>query len=163
QNVVVRFVGYTDNAALTGRDERIYGNSLALSKARAHRVALAMKEALGLPTSAIESDGRGDSHPVASNDTEQGRAFNRRVYVDFSSAAPCQELSDEPQLCPGDAGEGMVTKVYDPPWGSIAELELADGQPIVPPGYAATLHHALTDIADRTNPRLRFIGYTKNE
>ena len=47
QNVTVRFIGYTDDAPLTGRDERIYGNHLALSKARAHRVALAMQEALG--------------------------------------------------------------------------------------------------------------------
>ena len=34
---------------------------------------------------------------------------------------------------------------------------------IVPPDLAANLHRALTEIADRTNARLRFIGYTKNE
>src|SRR5262249_49650442 len=74
---------------------------------------------------------------------------------------PLQELSDEPQLCPDDVDE-MVTRVYDPPWGSIPPLELANGQPIIPPGYAANLRRALTDIANRTNARLRFIGYTKN-
>src|SRR5262249_39847709 len=37
QGVTVRFIGYTDDAALTGRDERIYGDHLALSKARARR------------------------------------------------------------------------------------------------------------------------------
>src|SRR5262249_45928252 len=42
-------------------------------------------------------------------------------------------------------------------------IELANGQPMIPPGFAASLHRALTDIADRTNARLRFIGYTKNE
>src|SRR5262249_12353114 len=52
---------------------------------------------------------------------------------------------------------------YDPPWGAISTLELANGQPIVPPDYAANLRRALTDIAGRTNARLRFIGYTKNE
>ena len=56
-----------------------------------------------------------------------------------------------------------MTRVYDPSWGSIATLELENGQPIIPPGYAANLRRALTDIADRTNARLRFIGYTKNE
>src|SRR6185436_15021468 len=45
----------------------------------------------------------------------------------------------------------------------IPTLELANGQPVVPSDYAATLHRALADIADRTNARLRFIGYTKNE
>ncbi len=163
QNVTVRFIGYTDDAPLTGRDESIYGNHLSLSKARALRVALAMQENLALPTSAIESDGRGASQPLASNETEQGRTLNRRVEVEFWYDDHLQELPEEPQLCPGDAGEEMVTKVYDPPWGSLATLEIADGQPIIPAGYAADLHRALTDIADRTNARLRFIGYTKNE
>ena len=163
QNLTAKFIGYTDNGPLTDRDERIYGDSLSLSKARAHRVALAMQEALELPTSAITSEGRGASQPLASNDTVQGRALNRRVEVEFWYDDPLQELPDEPQLCPGDVGTEMTTKVYDPPWGSIPDLELENGQPIVPPGYAANLQHALTDIADRTNPRLRFIGYTKNE
>src|SRR5438094_240628 len=163
QNLTVRFIGYTDDAPLSARDERIYGTPLALSKARARRVALAMTEALRLPTSAIDSDGRGASQPLASNETVQGRALNRRVEVEFWYDDPLQELPDEPVLCPGDAGEETVTKVYDPPWGPVAELELENGQPIIPPGYAAELHRALADIADRTNPRLRFIGYTKNE
>jgi len=162
QGVTVRFLGYTDDAPLTGRDESLYGNQLSLSKARAKRVALAMQKILGLPASAIESDGRGASRAVASNETAQGRAFNRRIEVEFWYDDPLQELPDEPQLCPDDVEE-TVTKVYDPPWGSIPDLELANGQPIIPPDYAANLHRALTEIADRPNARLRFIGYTKNE
>lgn len=162
QGVTVRFIGYTDAAPLAGRDERIYGNHLALSKARAYRVGLAVQEALGLPTSAIESDGRGAAQPIATNATEQGRTLNRRVEVEFWYDDPLQALPDEPQLCPGDLSE-MVTRVYDPPWGSIATIELENGQPIIPAGFAATLTRALTDIAGRTNARLRFIGYTKNE
>src|SRR5499433_1179444 len=162
RGVTVRFIGYTDNAPLTGLDESTYGNHLSLSKARAQRVALAMQEILGLPASAIESDGRGASHPLASNETPQGRTLNRRIDVEFWYDDPLQELSDEPQLCPDDVDE-TVTRIYDPPWGSIPPLELANGQPIIPPGFAANLHRALTDIADRTNARLRFIGYTKNE
>ncbi len=163
RNVTVRFIGYTDDAPLTGRNERIYGNHLSLSKARALRVALAMQETLELPTAAIGSDGLGAAHPLASNETVQGRWLNRRVEVEFWYDDPLQELPDEPQLCPRDGGEEVVTEVYDPPWGRIATLEFADGQPIIPPGYAADLHRALTDNADRTNVRLRFTGYTKNE
>ena len=88
--------------------------------------------------------------------------LNRRIEVEFWYDDPLQELSDEPQLCPDDVDE-TVTRIYDPPWGSIPPLELENGQPIIPPDYAANLHRALTDIADRTNARLRFIGYTKNE
>src|SRR5580765_4308825 len=124
QNLTVRFIGYTDDAPLSDRDERIYGNQLALSKARSRRVALAMKEALKLPTSALDSDGRGASQPVASNETVQGRALNRHVEVEFWYDDPLQELPDEPQLCPGDAGSEVTTKVYDPPWGTIPELAL---------------------------------------
>ncbi|HUG03682.1 MAG TPA: OmpA family protein [Steroidobacteraceae bacterium] len=162
-NVAVRFIGYTDDAPLTGRNERIYGNHLSLSKARAHRVALAIQESAGLPSSAIESEGRGATLPVASNGTSQGRALNRRVEVEFWHDDPLQQLPDEPQLCPGDGGDEMVTRVYDPPWGRIAPLELANGQPIIPPGYAADLRRALADVVYRTNARLRFIGYTRNE
>src|SRR3954468_10672270 len=160
-NVTVRFIGYTDGQ-LSERDQRIYGDQLSLSKARAHRVEQAMKKTLGLPASAIESEGRGASQPVASNDTQQGRTLNRRIEVEFWHDDPLQELPEEPQLCPGDNQE-MATKVYDPPWGGIPTLELANGQPIIPPGYAANLRPALTDIADRTHARLRFVGYTKNE
>src|SRR5437868_13032696 len=161
-NVTVRFIGYTDEGQLTDRDLRIYGDELSLSKATAHRVALAMQKTLRLPASAIESEGRGASQPVASNDTQQGRTLNRRIEVEFWYDDALQELPEEPQLCPNDVQE-MATKVYDPPWGSIPTLELANGQPIVPPDYAANLRRALTDIAGRNNARLRFIGYTKDE
>ena len=162
QGVTVRFIGYTDDAPLTERDESIYGNQLALSKARAKRVALEMQQTLKLPASAVESEGRGASHPVASNETAQGRALNRRIEVEFWYDDPLQALSDEPQLCPDDVEE-TATRVYDPAWGTIPVLELANGQPIIPPGYAANLRRALTEIADRPNARLRFVGYTKNE
>src|SRR5207249_7766403 len=104
-DLTVRFIGYTDDAPLTARDESIYGNQVAVSKARANRVALEMQRVLGLPASAIESDGRGASRPVASNETAQGRALNRRIEVEFWYDDPLQELSDEPQLCPDDHDE----------------------------------------------------------
>jgi len=66
RDVKVRFIAYTDDVPLTGLDESTYGNQLSLSKARAHRVALEMQKILGLPASAIESDGRGASRPIAS-------------------------------------------------------------------------------------------------
>jgi len=162
QGVTVRFIGYTDDAPLSARDDSTYGNHLSLSKARAQRVALMMQETLGLLATSIESDGRGAARPLASNETAQGRALNRRIEVEFWYDDPLQELQEEPQLCP-DNVEEMVTRVYEPAWGNIATLQLENGQPIIPPDLAANLRRALTDIENRTNPRLRFIGYTKNE
>ena len=163
ENVVVRFVGYSDDAPLFGRAERIYGDQEGLSKARARRVALAVQDSLGLQTSVIESDGRGATRALASNATPQGRALNRRVEVEFWYDDPLQDLPDEPQLCPEDAGAEIVTRVYNPPWGDIEQIDFADGAPVVPSGYTAMLERALADVADKTNARLRFVGYTRNE
>jgi flagellar motor protein MotB len=74
QNVVVKFVGYTDAAPLTGRTERIYGDHVGLSKARARRVALAVQDSLNLPTAAIASNGEGAIRPLGSNQTLTRRA-----------------------------------------------------------------------------------------
>jgi flagellar motor protein MotB len=163
QNVVVRFIGYSDDTPLDGRAERIYGDQVGLSKARARRVALAVQDELGLPSAIIESDGRGATRQLGSNATAQGRALNRRVEVEFWYDDPLQELPDEPQLCPEDAGAEIVTRVYHPPWGEIPHLSFAGGEPVVPAGYADTLKRALGDVSDKTNPRLRFVGYTRNE
>jgi uncharacterized repeat protein (TIGR01451 family)/fimbrial isopeptide formation D2 family protein len=163
QNVTVKFIGYTDDTELSGRTERIYGTHLALSKARAHRTALAIKDALELPTSAIASDGRGATQPLASNDTARGRALNRRIEVEFWHDDPLRELPDEPQLCPDAAGAEVVTKVYDPPWGRIAPLAVNGGKIEVPAGYERDLRRAMADVAGETNVRLRFVGYTSNE
>ena len=163
ENVTVKFIGFTDETPLIGRNEKIYGTHLALSKARAHRVALAVREALELPSSAIASDGRGAAQPLASNETARGRALNRRIEVEFWHDDPLQELPNEPQLCPDAAGAELVTKVYDPPWGRIAPLQLEGGQAIVQPGYTDDLRRAMADIDDKRHVRLRFIGYTGNE
>jgi flagellar motor protein MotB len=163
QNVVVKFIGYTDNVPLAGRNARIYGDHVALSKARAHRVSLAVQEALHLPSAALASDGRGSTATLASNDTAQGRALNRRIEVQFWHDDPLQELPDEPQLCPANDGTEWTTKVYDPPWGSIAPLELEQGRPIIPAGYTEQLRRALAEVSGKTNARLRFVGYTGNE
>jgi flagellar motor protein MotB len=161
-NVVIKFIGYTDQVTLSERDERIYGDLAALSKARAHRVALAVQEALKLPGTQIVSDGRGATAPLGSNDTDQGRALNRRIEVQFWYDDPLQELPDEPQMCP-NSGTEVVTKVYDPPWGRIEPLQLSNGRALIPPGYVDSLRRAMADVHGKSNVRLRFIGYTGNE
>jgi flagellar motor protein MotB len=162
-NIVVKFIAYSDNAPLDGRDERIYGDQSGLSKAVARRVALVVHDALKESTVAIESDGKGAAQPVASNDTTQGRAMNRRVEVEFWHDDQLQELPDEPQLCPEDTGAETVTKVYDPPSGPIAPIMFPDGNPVLLAGYPDRLRLLMDEIKERTNVRLRFVGYISNE
>ena len=163
QNVVVKLIGHTDNAPLSERESRIYGDQLSLSKARAHRVALALQEDLNLPATAVVSDGFGDDRLAASNATAQGRALNRRIEVEFWYDDSLQELPNEPQLCPADAASETVTRVYDPTWGSLPVIALNQGQPVFGAADLAKLERGLKDVNDRANARLRFIGYTSNE
>ena len=163
QNVVVKFIGYTDNLPLTGRAERIYGTHEGLSKARALRASLAVQDALKLSTSALDVTGKGAAMPLASNDTAKGRALNRRIEVEFWYDDALQELPNEPQICPEAAGAETVTRVYDPPSGAISPILYDQGKPVIPDGYAQRLSEVMGEVHDRTNVRLRFIGYTNNE
>lgn len=163
QNLIVKFVGYTDDAPLSGRAERIYGNHISLSKARARRASLAVQDALKLPASVLEVDGKGSSSPLASNDTDKGRALNRRIEVEFWYDDALQELPDEPQICPEAAGAEIVTRVYDPPSGALKPILYDQGKPVIPDGYVERLRDVMAEIRDKTNVRLRFIGYMNNQ
>jgi outer membrane protein OmpA-like peptidoglycan-associated protein len=69
----VRIVGHTDS---TGSD----AINNPLSKARADSVKDFLVDR-GIPASRVETAGRGEREPVASNDTAEGRARNRRVEI----------------------------------------------------------------------------------
>ena len=43
-------------------------------------------KAQGVPANLITTTGLGQAHPVASNDTAEGRAKNRRVEIDIVEA-----------------------------------------------------------------------------
>lgn len=163
QNVVVRLIGHTDDLPLAGRDERIYGNHLGLSRARARRAALALQDALKLPSTMLESDGRGASQPVASNDSDAGRALNRRIEVEFWYDDALKDLPDEPQLCPEAAAAETVTRVHEPADGPLKPVAYENGQPLLTDDYVERLRAVLAEVKDKTRVRLRFIGHIANE
>lgn len=67
-------VGHTDSDGPAASNER-------LSLRRAEAVASYVSELV--PGIAITASGRGETEPVASNDTPEGRALNRRVTITF--------------------------------------------------------------------------------
>jgi flagellar motor protein MotB len=163
QNVMLRFVGHTDSIPLEGREQLIYGGHIALSKARARRVALAIQDVLKLPNDAIGSDGKGASLPVAGNDSAQGRGLNRRVEVEFWHDDPFETITDDAQACPEAAAAETITLGYEPPSGPIEPVKFINSQPVFMPGYAARIKRLMDEIPEKANVRLSFVGYTSNE
>lgn len=72
-NVNIKVGGYTDN---TGSDKI----NTKLSADRASNVVAALVKR-GIDVSRLDSEGYGPLHPIASNDTEEGKAQNRRIAV----------------------------------------------------------------------------------
>lgn len=75
--------GHTDGHRINRREGRLINDNYALSRARAQAVADYLSELLQLPESQIKVIGKGPDEPVASNDTFEGRALNRRVSLRF--------------------------------------------------------------------------------
>ena len=81
QNAKIVVYGYTDNTPV-GPDLQKQGipDNLVLSTRRAAEVATFLVQQ-GVPAPNISVKGFGDTKPVASNDTPQGRAQNRRIEI----------------------------------------------------------------------------------
>lgn len=82
--------GHTDSVG----DDRY---NLSLSKDRAYAVQSYLGN-LGVQTSRINSVGHGESLPVASNETEAGRAQNRRVEVAIYANKKMQRMAKRGEL-----------------------------------------------------------------
>ena len=75
---IIEIEGHTDNVPMSsGR----YENNNVLSMFRALEVADYIREVTDLNPAYIKSSGRGEYDPVASNETAEGRARNRRVVI----------------------------------------------------------------------------------
>jgi chemotaxis protein MotB len=81
QNAKVVVYGYTDNLPVGPALQRGgIASNIDLSSRRADNV-VAYLEAQGVNPNIISAKGFGDTHPVASNDTPDGRAKNRRIEI----------------------------------------------------------------------------------
>jgi chemotaxis protein MotB len=80
-NAKVVVYGYTDNLAVgPGLQRAGVANNIDLLSRRADNV-VAYLTSQGVDPNVISAKGFGDTHPVASNDTPQGRAQNRRIEI----------------------------------------------------------------------------------
>jgi len=72
QNINIKIVGHTD-------DEGSESSNLELSKKRAMAVKNSLVNQYGIAEHRIITSGKGESDPVASNNSDKGKAQNRRV------------------------------------------------------------------------------------
>jgi len=70
--VTIKIIGHTD-------DDGPEDSNRTLSRKRADAVKKMMTTAYGIDPSRIITDGMGETQPVASNATTEGKALNRRV------------------------------------------------------------------------------------
>lgn len=76
---MIEITGYTDTVPLIGDPK--YDDNWDLSSARAKTVLMYLINNKGLNLEKLKSSGRGENDPIATNDTAEGRAQNRRVEI----------------------------------------------------------------------------------
>ena len=101
-DVRVRIVGHTDNV---GDPE----TNLQLSKDRADAVKAYLTDA-GIDAERVETDGKGDTEPRDTNDTEAGRSKNRRIEFIILVRGPNEEDGETKQ----DEPAGSATSDHKP-------------------------------------------------
>ncbi len=76
----IRVSGHTDNIPI---HTRRYPSNWELSCARSSSVMRYLIDECGISPEVLSSIGYGSHHPIASNETEEGRAKNRRVVIEI--------------------------------------------------------------------------------
>jgi len=73
--------GHTDNVPIGPELSKKYPTNWELSAARATTVARYLQEKTGINPSVLSATGYGEFQPVATNETEEGQAKNRRIDI----------------------------------------------------------------------------------
>lgn len=72
-------IGHTDTVPMI--DNGKYSDNMELSSGRAYSVYKYLRDVKGMDVTTMACMGRGEEEPVASNETAEGRALNRRVEI----------------------------------------------------------------------------------
>ena len=77
----IRIEGYTDNVPISASLQATYATNWELSTARATAVVRYLQDHAGIPADRLIAAGYGETHPIASNATPEGRQDNRRIEI----------------------------------------------------------------------------------
>ncbi len=81
EDKIIRVEGHTDNVPIVGRLAEKFPSNWELSTARATNVVRFLQEKVEIDPAKLEAVGLGEFQPVASNDTKEGKAQNRRIEI----------------------------------------------------------------------------------
>jgi hypothetical protein len=123
RNVRLHQLGHADNQQLSPMLARTFGDNAVLSRERAGEVSEFLKRALQLKPESIAYEWAGDTQPVASNDTAEGRARNRRVEVEVWYAQPKAREADEEVLVQQQIKQIKVCRVQ-----TLCKLSFKEGE-----------------------------------
>ncbi len=108
----IEVIGHTDNVRIAPRSRHRFADNDDLSKARAGTIVDRLTLAFGLSPDRISAEGRGADLPVAENQTEEGRAANRRVEVRVYSRSQSAETSGG-LICPQGGYRTRALVLFD--------------------------------------------------
>lgn len=75
----IQIIGHTDSVPMSGGGK--YADNMELSQGRAYTVYKYLRDSKKMDVSTMGCMGRGEEEPIASNETAEGRALNRRVEI----------------------------------------------------------------------------------
>jgi chemotaxis protein MotB len=113
----LRIEGHTDNIPIHTSE---FDSNWELSSTRATRIARLFLDLKALPSDRISAAGYAEFHPVAGNDTAEGRARNRRVDLVVLPRTKIDLSTPEPAHATG-------------PWRKITDGDQADQNGKTPP------------------------------
>jgi len=177
-NVRIHFIGHTDSEKLSAKSRAIYGDNYGLGKSRAKRTALYFKEKLNLPEAAISYEGKGPDEPIASNDTLEGMALNRRVEVQVwfdqtvthkqkkerfipDPAVQRTQVCQQQIMCQRIENRDNAKRVVFE--HAIAPIRFNSSQTDIPDSYVKEIENILKSISDKDDIQLKFIGHSDNQ
>ena len=131
-SVALRIEGYTDQSADPAADR-----NWSLARAEALKDMLVKA---GVPSNRLTTAGLGSEHPVASNDTAEGRAKNRRIELSLS--------------------KWLASPTVIPTAHNVSELRLPDGVTLQVPesSFLSAIYKYLTDATATSSHEFIFEG-----
>jgi len=81
EDKIIRVEGHTDTVAISQQLQRTFPSNWELSTARATNVVRFLQDSVGIDPTRLQAVGLSQYHPVATNETVQGRSQNRRIEI----------------------------------------------------------------------------------